>query len=202
MIVIYLNNKKKAEKLSKESIMFDNEECSIKWFSVRDGYGFVSSIHNPRLENVDIFLHCSKINQDDQSSSMQNVKPGDILFCDISQGTKGPQVEQINKYISVDRPPSVSAIVKCRGIVKWFNPKDDFGFVKLVEFLDYCSPVDNNSNNAINDTLGKDVFVPGKKLQMMGIKRSDLVQNRKCICFFRIDEQQNRVCENLIFEDY
>lgn len=246
MRVIYLN--KKENKEDEKNLIFHKKECCIKWFSLRDGYGFVSANTIPELKNLDIFLHYSKI---DQNSRKLNIKPGDILICDISQGSKGPQVEKIYEYIPVNK--SVSSLVKCHGIIKWFNLKDDFGFIKPIALIkqkleesdeDYEN--DEGGNVSIldeekmfskevleekkmdllaikeqNDDLEpeiqedsddssdkhiefgeKDIFIPGKKVMLMGIEKSQLVAGRKCICYFKIDDQNNKICEKLFFKEY
>ena len=249
MRVIYLNQKN--EKNDEECLVFEKEECCVKWFSLRDGYGFVFSSTVLKLKNMDIFLHYSKINQEN-SSRKHLVKPGDTMICNISQGSKGPQVEKIHEYFPLAKPP-ISGVIKCHGVIKWFNIRDDFGFIKPIKFIkessdqneveeldlnpkDYADKskeflvdeeIEENlislekkneeffeinknlsqedfskSNNQEKFVFGdKDIFIPGKKILLMGIEKLHLVPGRKCICYFRIDEQYNRICEKILFEE-
>ena len=239
MSIIYLSEE---DELQNEEIegFFKDQECHVKWFSIRDGYGFVCSNDNKELENVDIFLHYSKIDQEKRCGQAY-LRPGDVILCDISKGSKGPQVEKINEYLTLHKT-NPCYLVKCEGSVKWFNAKDDFGFIRLTKIIDYRGVImeetqvdlenkkyensfprdkvsdsrkyrfkeEESSQNhegteldIVDEVISqtKDIFIPGKKIPMMGISKTDLVQGRECICSFLIDEHGNRICQSISFED-
>lgn len=173
--------------------------CTIKWFCKKKGYGFAlpgyslstkhsyidtftnSEVQNPdkffanlKLKevvsediNTEIFVHLSKANSN-QLFTETNIKEGDILICRIVRSTRGVQITETYEYFSMQKP--ISDIIVCNALIKWFNEKEDFGFLK-VDLPNFK----------------QDIFLPGKKIRETGIDVSELLEQKKVLCSFVVD---------------
>ena len=59
---------------------------TVKWFNSEKGYGFITG-----EDGKDVFAHFSQI----QSSGFKSLNEGQEVTCDVTQGPKGPQAENI-----------------------------------------------------------------------------------------------------------
>lgn len=150
--------------------LFDQLECIVKWFRQEDGYGFLQSGE----VDTDIFIHSSKLDPVQAPTLM----PGDIIICKIVRGLRGPQVDEVYSYTAAAREEEVQYL---DGIVKWFNTKSDFGFVK-----------------SLNDPSMGDIFLSGKKARSLGINISDLKSNQKVLFTYKVDPRRNLVVDQLL----
>lgn len=189
------NNEKKLE----SSIVADKILCTIKWFCKKKGYGFAlpgynlsskhsyidtltnSEVHDPdkffkelKLKEVlnqdidtEIFVHLSKVNSN-QFFTTATIKEGDILLCKILRSIRGIQVIETYESFSMQKP--ISDIIVCNALIKWFNEKEDFGFLR-VDLPNFK----------------KDIFLPGKKIRELGLNLSELLEQKKVLCSFIID---------------
>lgn len=61
-------------------------EGTVKWFSQRKGYGFIST-----SDGRDIFVHYSNI----EGEGFKTLAEGDAVSFDIVDGEKGPRAENV-----------------------------------------------------------------------------------------------------------
>jgi CspA family cold shock protein len=59
---------------------------TVKWFNGDKGYGFIAVESGP-----DVFVHFSAI----QGDGYRSLEEGQKVECDITQGQKGPQAENV-----------------------------------------------------------------------------------------------------------
>ena len=58
----------------------------VKWFNEKKGYGFITM-----EDGKDAFVHFSAI----QSEGFKSLNEGDGVECEVIQGPKGPQAENV-----------------------------------------------------------------------------------------------------------
>jgi len=58
----------------------------VKWFNEKKGYGFITM-----EDGKDVFVHFSAI----QSEGFKSLQEGDGVECEVTQGPKGPQAENV-----------------------------------------------------------------------------------------------------------
>ena len=59
---------------------------TVKWFSAKKGYGFISD-----AEGNDVFVHFSALKMD----GFKELKDGESVEFEIVQGEKGPQAAEV-----------------------------------------------------------------------------------------------------------
>ena len=64
------------------------EKAVVKWFSSQKGYGFLT-----RESGKDVFVHYSAI----VGEGYKSLNEGDEVECEVTQGPKGLQAEQVRK---------------------------------------------------------------------------------------------------------
>ena len=62
---------------------------TVKWFSDQKGYGFIT----PEDGSKDVFVHHSTI----QGEGFKNLREGQQVEFEITQGPKGPQASNVSK---------------------------------------------------------------------------------------------------------
>ncbi|MCA1687434.1 MAG: cold-shock protein [Actinobacteria bacterium] len=62
---------------------------TVKWFSQEKGYGFIS----PDDGSEDVFVHFSGI----AGEGFRSLEEGDKVSYEVTQGSKGPQAENVSK---------------------------------------------------------------------------------------------------------
>ena len=60
---------------------------TVKWFNAEKGFGFIT----PEGGGQDLFVHYSAI----QVDGYRSLDEGQSGECEVGQGTKGPQAEQV-----------------------------------------------------------------------------------------------------------
>ncbi|MBT2400501.1 cold-shock protein [Streptomyces sp. ISL-100] len=60
---------------------------TVKWFNADKGFGFIQQDSG----DPDVFVHFSAI----QSQGYKELREGDKVEFDVTQGPKGPQAEQV-----------------------------------------------------------------------------------------------------------
>ena len=63
---------------------------TVKWFSDQKGYGFIT----PDDGSKDVFVHYSAI----QGDGFKSLKEGQAVEFEITQGPKGPQASNVNRF--------------------------------------------------------------------------------------------------------
>jgi cold shock protein len=136
---------------------FRMTHATVKWFNPAKGFGFVTFDDG----TPDAFLHISVV----ERAGYASLGEGTSIECEVGQGRKGPQIEQIFSVKEGPRPaPSQGGggggggaprgggqiTGSMEGIVKWFNPAKGFGFVQP-------------------DTGGKDIFLHISVVERAGI---------------------------------
>jgi len=58
----------------------------VKWFNEKKGYGFITM-----EDGKDAFVHFSAI----QGEGFKSLQEGDGVECEVTQGPKGPQAENV-----------------------------------------------------------------------------------------------------------
>lgn len=103
--------------------------CELKWFNTAKGYGFVRA----NGLTADIFIHSSTL----QSDNHPLVGEGATLKCTIAKSNNGYFVEKVLNVIECGNTPFTKSpdeeehgqIITTRGIVKWYKPDQEFGFI-------------------------------------------------------------------------
>ncbi len=141
--------------------------ATVKWFNPAKGFGFVTFEDG----TPDAFLHISVV----ERAGYASLGEGTMIECEVGQGRKGPQIENIFSVKDAPRSaPSSSggggsgggagprgggggggggggvATGSAEGIVKWFNPAKGFGFVQP-------------------DSGGKDIFLHISVVERAGV---------------------------------
>jgi len=131
--------------------------ATVKWFNPAKGFGFVTFDDG----TPDAFLHISVV----ERAGYASLGEGTMIECEVGQGRKGPQIENIFSVKDVPRSASSSAgsgprggggggggvaTGSAEGIVKWFNPAKGFGFVQP-------------------DSGGKDIFLHISVVERAGV---------------------------------
>ena len=139
--------------------------ATVKWFNPAKGFGFVTFDDG----TPDAFLHISVV----ERAGYASLGEGTMIECEVGQGRKGPQIENIFSVKDAPRSaPSSSgggggqrgggggsggggggggvATGSAEGIVKWFNPAKGFGFVQP-------------------DSGGKDIFLHISVVERAGV---------------------------------
>ena len=111
-----------AQELSQQS-------CSVKWFSLKLGYGFLEFANQDQQEaakSPDIFMHFSLL----EEAGFSYVSPGDIIVCDIRGGEQGYHVKKIHSVNAGLNPPQELSLVlqEKTGTVRWFNILRGYGY--------------------------------------------------------------------------
>ncbi|GAB2984927.1 cold-shock protein [Streptomyces pseudoechinosporeus] len=60
---------------------------TVKWFNADKGFGFIQ----PDNDGPDVFVHYSAI----QGAGFKELREGDRVEYEVTQGRKGPQAEQV-----------------------------------------------------------------------------------------------------------
>ncbi len=138
--------------------------ATVKWFNPAKGFGFVTFDDG----TPDAFLHISVV----ERAGYASLGEGTMIECEVGQGRKGPQIENIFSVKDVPRSAASSsgsgprgggggsgggggggggvATGSAEGIVKWFNPAKGFGFVQP-------------------DSGGKDIFLHISVVERAGV---------------------------------
>jgi len=139
--------------------------ATVKWFNPAKGFGFVTFDDG----TPDAFLHISVV----ERAGYASLGEGTMIECEVGQGRKGPQIENIFSVKDAPRTAASSsgsgqrsggggggssgggggggvATGSAEGIVKWFNPAKGFGFVQP-------------------DSGGKDIFLHISVVERAGV---------------------------------
>lgn len=139
--------------------------ATVKWFNPAKGFGFVTFDDG----TPDAFLHISVV----ERAGYASLGEGTMIECEVGQGRKGPQIENIFSVKDAPRSAAPSsgsgqrsgggggssggggggggvATGSAEGIVKWFNPAKGFGFVQP-------------------DSGGKDIFLHISVVERAGV---------------------------------
>lgn len=68
-------------------------EGTVKWFSNKKGYGFITLDENDESNENDVFVHYSAIEGED--FEYKTLYEGDKVNFEIVEGDKGPQAENV-----------------------------------------------------------------------------------------------------------
>ncbi len=142
-----------AQALQQESFVADQVHCTVKWFNLQKGYGFLA----PSDGSADIFMHFSVLEQ----SGCYHVCPGDEVVCETGFGKRGVQATKISSIKSIGgtedaqkmfSPLSSLVLEEKTGFVKWFNILKGYGFIQP-------------------DDDGRDIFIHTGVLRRIGVDR-------------------------------
>lgn len=131
----------------------------LKWFNIPKGFGFIVAEESfaEGGKPGDAFLHITTL----QKAGVTVLGDNAVFLCHIENGPNGAHVTHILELVDPGeavRPLSfagegAAADVKphkMKGVVKWFNPEKEFGFI-------------------VPEDGGKDVFVHKKCLEKNGL---------------------------------
>jgi CspA family cold shock protein len=68
-------------------------EGTVKWFSNKKGYGFITLDENDESNENDVFVHYSEIEGPD--FEFKTLREGDKVTFEVVEGDKGPQAENV-----------------------------------------------------------------------------------------------------------
>jgi CspA family cold shock protein len=119
---------------NKNDNLVERVAAAVKWYSPLKGYGFLTRIDT----SEDIMIHFSNLDK----IGCVYIKPGDRVLCDIALGRFGLQVIRviqvvpdssgIRSFTKAPLPPLDSgSLHEAEGMVKWYNPTKEYGFIKL-----------------------------------------------------------------------
>jgi CspA family cold shock protein len=153
-----------AQALQEEAFEGPIVRCTVKWFNLQKGYGFLE----PCDGSADIFMHFSVLEQ----WGCYHVCPADEVVCETGIGKRGVQATKIHSITSVAQPEEEGApaafslaspfmLEERTGVVKWFNVLKGYGFIE---------PEDGGRDifihTAILRRIGIDRLPPGKRVRV------------------------------------
>ena len=110
-------------------------KARLKWFNMPKGFGFVVPENEPE---TDAFLHITVL----QRANIKTLGDEALLLCHIHHGgPKGAHVTHIVELLDEGQTPAPlisveeqqqqddNALQDMDGVVKWYNPDKEFGFV-------------------------------------------------------------------------